>query len=100
MPDEQPKTNAGSGTATSGITSVYLQGDDNAEIIETVHARSAPMVPVATSRPPLPGTMRWWRRVARESQRAHAHGPDARPVVGRHCPAAIAELLARESRRE
>ena len=28
-----------------GITSVYLQGIDNAEIIETVHARRAPMIP-------------------------------------------------------
>jgi hypothetical protein len=27
---------------------VYLQGIDNAEIIETVHARRAPMVPVHT----------------------------------------------------
>ena len=30
-----------------GITSVYLQGIDNAEIIETVHARRAPMIPVS-----------------------------------------------------
>jgi hypothetical protein len=32
-----------------GITSVYLQGIDNAEIIETVHARRAPMIPVSAS---------------------------------------------------
>jgi site-specific recombinase XerD len=32
-----------------GITSVYLQGIDNAEIIATVHARRAPMIPVSTS---------------------------------------------------
>ena len=32
-----------------GITSVYLQGIDNAEIIDTVHARRAPMIPVSTS---------------------------------------------------
>jgi len=32
-----------------GITSVYLQGIDNAEIIETVHAHRAPMIPVSTS---------------------------------------------------
>jgi hypothetical protein len=32
-----------------GITSVYLQGIDNAEIIDTVHTRRAPMVPVSTS---------------------------------------------------
>ena len=32
-----------------GITSVYLQGIDNAEIIETVRARRQPMIPVSTS---------------------------------------------------
>jgi hypothetical protein len=32
-----------------GITSIYLQGIDNAEIIDTVHRRSAPMVPVSAS---------------------------------------------------
>jgi site-specific recombinase XerD len=37
------------GHSNLGITSVYLQGIDNAEIIETVHARRAPMVPVTTS---------------------------------------------------
>jgi site-specific recombinase XerD len=44
------------GHSNLGITSVCLQGIDNAEIIETVHARGAPMVPVTTSRPDLPGT--------------------------------------------
>ena len=34
------------GHSNLGITSVYLQGIDNAEIIETVHARRVPMVPV------------------------------------------------------
>jgi site-specific recombinase XerD len=34
------------GHSNLGITSVYRQGIDNAEIIETVHARRAPMVPV------------------------------------------------------
>ena len=33
---------------TIGITSIYLQGID-AEIIDTVHARRAPMVPVQSS---------------------------------------------------
>ena len=33
------------GHANLGITSVYLQGIDNSEIIETVHARTAPMLP-------------------------------------------------------
>ena len=28
------------------ITSIYLQGMDNAEIIDTVHARRPPMIPV------------------------------------------------------
>jgi site-specific recombinase XerD len=32
------------GHSNLGITSVYLQGIDNAEIIETVHARRAPMI--------------------------------------------------------
>jgi hypothetical protein len=35
------------GHSNLGITSVYLQGIDNAEIIETVHARRAPMIPSA-----------------------------------------------------
>jgi site-specific recombinase XerD len=37
------------GHSNLGITSVYLQGIDNAEIIETVHARRAPMIPVRTA---------------------------------------------------
>ena len=35
------------GHSILGITSVYLQGIDNAEIIETVHSRRAPMIPVS-----------------------------------------------------
>ena len=37
------------GHSNLGITSVYLQGIDNAEIIDTVHARRAPMIPVHSS---------------------------------------------------
>jgi integrase len=37
------------GHSNLGITSVYLQGIDNAEIIETVHARRASMIAVSTS---------------------------------------------------
>src|SRR4051812_40865764 len=37
------------GHSNLGITSIYLQGIDNAEIIDTVHARRAPMVPVRTT---------------------------------------------------
>jgi integrase len=37
------------GHSNPGITSVYLQGIDNAEIIEAVHARRAPMIPVSPS---------------------------------------------------
>jgi site-specific recombinase XerD len=37
------------GHSNLGITSVYLQGIDNAEIIDTVHARRAPMIPASTS---------------------------------------------------
>jgi site-specific recombinase XerD len=35
------------GHANLGITSVYLQGIDNAEIIDTVHARPAPVIPAS-----------------------------------------------------
>ncbi len=37
------------GHSNLGITSVYLQGIDSREIIETVHARRAPMIPVSAS---------------------------------------------------
>jgi site-specific recombinase XerD len=37
------------GHSNLGITSVYLQGIDNGEIIEIVHARRAPMIPVSAS---------------------------------------------------
>jgi integrase/recombinase XerD len=30
-----------------GVTSVYLQGIDNAEIINTIHGRTAPMMPAS-----------------------------------------------------
>jgi integrase/recombinase XerD len=30
-----------------GVTSVYLQGIDNAEIIDTIHSRRAPMMPAS-----------------------------------------------------
>jgi hypothetical protein len=37
------------GHSNLGITSVYLQGIDSGEIIATVHARRAPMIPVSAS---------------------------------------------------
>jgi integrase/recombinase XerD len=37
------------GHSNLGITSIYLRGIDNAEIIETVHGRRAPMIPVSAS---------------------------------------------------
>jgi hypothetical protein len=37
------------GHGNLGITSVYLQGIDSGEIIETVHPRRAPMIPVSVS---------------------------------------------------
>src|SRR5215216_4046282 len=37
------------GHTNLGITSIYLQRIDNTEIIDTVHARRAPMVPVDSS---------------------------------------------------
>jgi len=35
------------GHANLGVTSIYLQGIDNTEIIDTVHARRAPMIPAS-----------------------------------------------------
>jgi integrase/recombinase XerD len=35
------------GHTNLGVTSVYLQGIDSSEIINTVHARPAPMIPAA-----------------------------------------------------
>jgi site-specific recombinase XerD len=35
------------GHANLGITSIYLQGIDNSEIINTVYARPAPMLPAS-----------------------------------------------------
>jgi site-specific recombinase XerD len=37
------------GHSNLGITSIYLEGIDNAEIIDTVHARRAAMIPVRAS---------------------------------------------------
>ena len=37
------------GHANLGITSVYLEGIDAGEIIETVHGRRAPLIPAATA---------------------------------------------------
>jgi site-specific recombinase XerD len=37
------------GHSNLGITPIYLQGIDNAEIIDAVHARRAPMVPVSAT---------------------------------------------------
>jgi site-specific recombinase XerD len=37
------------GHSDLGVTSVYLQGIDSGEIIDTVHARRAPMLPVSAS---------------------------------------------------
>jgi integrase len=37
------------GHTNLGITSIYLQDIDNTEIIDTVHARRAPMIPVHRS---------------------------------------------------
>jgi hypothetical protein len=37
------------GHSNLGITSINLQGIDNAEIVDTVHARPAPMVAVSTA---------------------------------------------------
>jgi site-specific recombinase XerD len=33
------------GHTSLGVTSIYLQGIDSAEIIDAIHARRAPMIP-------------------------------------------------------
>jgi hypothetical protein len=38
------------GHSNLGITSIYLQGIDSTEIIDPVHARRPPMVPVDATR--------------------------------------------------
>jgi hypothetical protein len=51
--DALPRTSCATRTPSKcGITSIYLQGIDNTEIIDTVHARRAPMVPVHSSLAP------------------------------------------------
>jgi integrase len=49
------------GHANRGITSIYLQGIDNSEIINTVYARPAPMLPASAGlrRPSSTATARW-----------------------------------------
>jgi site-specific recombinase XerD len=37
------------GHANLGVTSVYLQGIDNSEIIDTIHARPAPVLPASAA---------------------------------------------------
>ena len=37
------------GHSNLAVASIYLQGIDNGQIIETVHARRAPMIPGRTS---------------------------------------------------
>jgi site-specific recombinase XerD len=43
------------GHADLSITSVYLRGIDNTEIVHTVHERPAPMVPAQSQLSSLPG---------------------------------------------
>jgi hypothetical protein len=70
------------GQSNLGITSVYLQGIDNAEIIETAHARRAPW-----SRSPRRGPRSWARGLrtaaARSSARIRRSAVRASPVSSR-----------------
>jgi hypothetical protein len=45
LPDPSPQD----AVSSLGITSIYLQGIDNAEIIEAVHLAAPLMVPVSAS---------------------------------------------------
>jgi site-specific recombinase XerD len=63
------------GHSNLGITSVYLQGIDNAEIIEAVHARRQPMIPVTHPYPADAAratTPRRAKRQSRPSRRPHS----------------------------
>lgn len=65
------------GHANLGITSVYLEGIDSAEIIDTVHARRAPMIPASAGlRQPRQG-----ERTPRPAQAARA--PENPALVAR-----------------
>lgn len=68
------------GHANLGVTSIYLQGIDNSEIIDTVHARRAPVIPAtaglsttpsATTPSPTPRS----RASARRRKRATTQPP-------------------------
>ena len=60
------------GHSNLGITSIYLRCIDNAEIIDTVHARRAPMIPVNAS-------LRLWSTA--DSQRRSSRNAQARLLL-------------------
>jgi site-specific recombinase XerD len=64
------------GHANLGITSIYLQGIDNAEIIDTVHARRAPMIPASAG-------LRQRRETRLVLAPRASSGPGARPSSAR-----------------
>jgi hypothetical protein len=65
------------GHANLGITSIYLQGIDNAESINAVRSRHAPMIP-ASAELPRP---RWCQRAGATDHAGHVSGFEARVVV-------------------
>jgi hypothetical protein len=75
------------GHSNLGITSIYLQGIDNAEIIDAVHARRGPMIPVnarcGSDRHPSPAP-----RFAQSKRDASQDWPAIRPRRGDPAPAA------------
>ena len=73
------------GHTNLGITSIYLQGIDNAEIIDTVHARRAPMIPVQSSLAPEPHTGGRGGRIHRRARRRRLAAAESRPGP-RHRP--------------
>ena len=62
---------------------MYLQGIDSAEIIETVHARRAPMVPVHVNAQPLNARERSSRRVSHKWLRFEPRAEVMRDAQGR-----------------
>ena len=48
------------GHANLGVTSIYLQGIDSSEIIETVHARPAPVISATAGLHTMPSSIAGW----------------------------------------
>ena len=82
------------GHTNLGITSIYLQGIDNTEIIDTVHARRAPMVPVRSSLRLTPRPAAGKQRLPRRRSTSRSPGRNRRMASGSQS----APFIAKERR--